>query len=135
MADVPRFRGGGLSLGYGQGLARTGGAYVPLPDSRVLGNQHVFQQFRDAFNTPARDGSIPEVWREAFDDARHRVQRALAQQEAQREPYEAFVRLYTLRNKVMHSQPYQYAHAGAVAAKLDPRKTISMYCWLGARLH
>lgn len=48
VADVPRFRGGGLSLGYGQGLARAGGAYVPLPDSRVLGNQHVFQQFRDS---------------------------------------------------------------------------------------
>jgi len=75
---------------------------------------------------------IPEVWREAFDDARHRVQRALAQQVAQREPYEAFVRLYTLRNKVMHSQPYQYAHAGAVAAELDPRKAISMYCKGGA---
>ena len=74
----------------------------PGPIRVLLGNQYVFQPFWDALNNPHSDGSIPQHWREAFDDARQRVQRALAQQDTERVLYEVFVRLYTLRNQLMH---------------------------------
>lgn len=68
----------------------------------LLDNQYVFQPFWDALNNPRADGSISPQWRETFDDARRRVQRALAQQDTERVLYEVFVRLYTLRNQLMH---------------------------------
>ena len=68
----------------------------------LLDNQYVFQPFWDALNNPRSDGSIPGHWREAFDEARQRVHRALAQQDTERVLYEVFVRLYTLRNQLMH---------------------------------
>ena len=74
----------------------------PGPIRVLLGNQYVFQPFWDALNNPHSDGGIPQHWREAFDDARQRVQRALAQQDTERVLYEVFVRLYTLRNQLMH---------------------------------
>ena len=74
----------------------------PGPIRVLLDNQYVFQPFWDALNNPRSDGSIPEHWREAFDDARQRVHRALAQQDTERVLYEVFVRLYTLRNQLMH---------------------------------
>ena len=74
----------------------------PGPVRVLLGNQYLFQPFWDARNHPHSDGSIPQHWREAFDDARQRVQRALAQQDTERVLYEVFVRLYTLRNQLMH---------------------------------
>ena len=74
----------------------------PGPIRVLLDNQYVFQPFWDALNNPNGDGSIPQHWREAFDDARLRVQRALAQQDTERVLYEVFVRLYTLRNQLMH---------------------------------
>ena len=74
----------------------------PGPIRVLLNNQYVFQPFWDALNNPLADGSIPQHWREAFDDARQRVQRALAQQDTERVLYEVFVRLYTLRNQLMH---------------------------------
>ena len=51
---------------------------------------------------PRSDGSTPGHWREAFDDAHQRVHRALTQQDTERVLYEVFVRLYTLRNQLMH---------------------------------
>jgi hypothetical protein len=74
----------------------------PGPIRVLLDNRYVFQPFWDALNNPNSDGSIPQYWREAFDDARQRVQRALAQQDTDRVLYEVFVRLYTLRNQLMH---------------------------------
>ena len=68
----------------------------------LLDNQYVFQPFWDALNNPHSDGSVPQHWREAFADARQRVQRALTQQDTERVLYEVFVRLYTLRNQLMH---------------------------------
>lgn len=68
----------------------------------LLDNQYVFQPFWDALNNPRSDGSIPDHWREAFDEARQRVHRALAQQDTERVLYEVLVRLYTLRNQLMH---------------------------------
>ena len=74
----------------------------PGPVRLLLDNQYVFQPFWDALNNPRADGSIPDHWREAFDDARQRVHRALAQQDTERVLYEVLVRLYTLRNQLMH---------------------------------
>lgn len=74
----------------------------PGPIRVLLDNQYVFQPFWDALNNPRSDGSIPEHWRESFEDARQRVYRALAQQDTERVLYEVFVRLYTLRNQLMH---------------------------------
>lgn len=74
----------------------------PGPIRVLLDNQYVFQPFWDALNNPRSDGSTPGHWREAFDDARQRVHRALAQQDTERVLYEVFVRLYTLRNQLMH---------------------------------
>lgn len=74
----------------------------PGPIRLLLDNQYVFQPFWDALNNPRSDGSTPGHWREAFDDARQRVHRALAQQDTERVLYEVFVRLYTLRNQLMH---------------------------------
>ena len=74
----------------------------PGPIRILLDNQYVFQPFWDARNNPRSDGSIPTHWRDAFDEARQRVQRALAQQDTERVLYEIFVRLYTLRNQLMH---------------------------------
>ena len=74
----------------------------PGPIRILLDNQYVFQPFWDALNNPRSDGSIPTHWRDAFDEARQRVQRALAQQDTERVLYEVFVRLYTLRNQLMH---------------------------------
>ena len=74
----------------------------PGPIRVLLDNQYVFQPFWDAVNNPRSDGSTPDHWREAFDDARQRVHRALAQQDTERVLYEVFVRLYTLRNQLMH---------------------------------
>ena len=74
----------------------------PGPIRILLDNQYVFQPFWDALNNPRSDGSIPDHWREAFDEARQRVHRALAQQDTERVLYEVLVRLYTLRNQLMH---------------------------------
>lgn len=74
----------------------------PGPIRLLLNNQFVFQPFWDAHSNPRSDGSIPDHWREAFDEARQRVHRALAQQDTERVLYEVFVRLYTLRNQLMH---------------------------------
>lgn len=74
----------------------------PGPIRVLLDNQYVFQPFWDAQSNPRSDGSIPDHWREAFDEARQRVHRALAQQDTERVLYEVFVRLYTLRNQLMH---------------------------------
>lgn len=74
----------------------------PGPIRLLLDNQYVFQPFWDALNNPRSDGSIPGHWREAFDEARHRVHQALARQDTERVLYEVLVRLYTLRNQLMH---------------------------------
>lgn len=74
----------------------------PGPIRVLLNNQYVFQPFWDALNNPRSDGSTPGHWREAFDDARQRVHRALAQQDTEQVLYEVFGRLYTLRNQLMH---------------------------------
>lgn len=74
----------------------------PGPIRVLLDNQYVFQPFWDALNNPRADGSTPAHWRESFDDARQRVHRALANQDTERVLYEVFVRLYTLRNQLMH---------------------------------
>lgn len=74
----------------------------PGPIRVLLDNKYVFQPFWDAHSNPRSDGSIPGHWREAFDEARQRVHRALAQQDTERVLYEVFVRLYTLCNQLMH---------------------------------
>ena len=74
----------------------------PGPIRVLLDNQYLFQPFWEALNNPCADGSTPAHWREAFDEARVRVHRALAQQDTERVLYEVFVRLYTLRNQLMH---------------------------------
>ena len=74
----------------------------PGPIRVLLDNQYLFQPFWEALNNPCADGSTPTHWREAFDEARVRVHRALAQQDTERVLYEVFVRLYTLRNQLMH---------------------------------
>lgn len=74
----------------------------PGPIRVLLDNQYVFQPFWDALNNPRSDGNIPGHWRESFDEARQRVHWALAQQDTERVLYEVFVRLYTLRNQLMH---------------------------------
>lgn len=74
----------------------------PGPIRVLLDNQYLFQPFWGAFNNPRIDGTTPTHWRESFDDARQRVHRALAQQDTERVLYEVFVRLYTLRNQLMH---------------------------------
>ena len=68
----------------------------------LLDNEYVFQPFWDALNHPRSDGSVSSHWRESFDEARQRVHKALAQQDTERVLYEVFVRLYTLRNQLMH---------------------------------
>ena len=77
----------------------------PRPIRVLLDDQYVFQPFWNALNNPHGDGSLPQHWREAFDNARSRVQRALAQQDTERVLYEVFVRLYTLRNQLMQAAP------------------------------
>lgn len=74
----------------------------PGPIRVLLDNQYLFQPFWEALNNPRADGTTPTHWREAFDEARVRVHRALAQQDTERVLYEVFVRLYTLRNQLMH---------------------------------
>ncbi len=74
----------------------------PGPIRVLLDNQYLFQPFWEALKNPCADGSTPAHWREAFDEARVRVHRALAQQDTERVLYEVFVRLYTLRNQLMH---------------------------------
>ena len=74
----------------------------PGPIRVLLDNQYLVQPFWDALNNPRADGTTPTHWREAFDEARMRVHRALAQQDTERVLYEVFVRLYTLRNQLMH---------------------------------
>ena len=74
----------------------------PGPIRVLLDNQYLFQPFWDALNNPRADGTTPTHWRDAFDEARMRVHRALAQQDTERVLYEVFVRLYTLRNQLMH---------------------------------
>lgn len=90
------------ALDTGKALAALVWQVFPGPIRVLLDNQYVFQPFWDALNNPRSDGSIPEHWREAFDEARQRVHRALAQQDTERVLYEVFVRLYTLRNQLMH---------------------------------
>lgn len=72
----------------------------PCPIRLLLDNQYVFQAFGDEQSNTRSDGSIPGHWREAFDDARQHVHRALSQQDTERVLYEVFVRPYTLRNRV-----------------------------------
>lgn len=74
----------------------------PGPVRLLLDNRYVFQPFWDALNNPRSDGSTPDYWREDFDKARQRVHQALAQQDTEGVLYEVFVRLYTLRNQLMH---------------------------------
>ena len=74
----------------------------PGPIRVLLDNQYLFQPFWDARNNPRIDGSTPTHWQEAFDTARQNVHRALAQEDTERVLYEVFVRLYTLRNQLMH---------------------------------
>ena len=95
MADV-------CALDAGKALSALVWQVFPGPIRLLLDNRYVFQPFWDALNNPRSDGSTPDHWREAFDEARQRVHRALAQQDTERVLYEVFVRLYTLRNQLMH---------------------------------
>ncbi|GAB2735009.1 HEPN domain-containing protein [Melaminivora jejuensis] len=95
LADVCR-------LDEGRALAALVWQVFPGPVRVLLDNQYLFQPFWDALNNPRSDGSIPGHWRDSFDEARQRVHRALAQQDTERVLYEIFIRLYTLRNQLMH---------------------------------
>lgn len=96
------FMGDVCALDKNKSLSALVWKVFPGPIRLLLDNQYVFQPFWDALNNPRSDGSISGHWREAFDDARQRVHRALAQQDTERVLYEVFVRLYTLRNQLMH---------------------------------
>ena len=74
----------------------------PGPIRVLLDNQYVFQPFWDALNNPRSDGSIPDHWRESFAEARQRAHNALSREDTERLLYEVFMRLYTLRNQLMH---------------------------------
>ena len=95
MADV-------CVLDTGKALSALVWKVFPGPICLLLDNQYVFQPFWDALNNPRSDGSTSDHRREAFDEVRQRVHRALAQQDTERVLYEVFVRLYTLRNQLMH---------------------------------
>ena len=95
MADV-------CALDTNKALAALVWQVFPSSIRLLLDNQFVFQPFWDALNHPRSDGSIAEHWRDAFGEARQRVHKALAQQDTERVLYEVFVRLYTLRNQLMH---------------------------------
>ena len=95
MADV-------CALDADKALAALVWQVFPSSIRLLLDNQFVFQPFWDALNHPRSDGSIAEHWRDAFGEARQRVHKALAQQDTERVLYEVFVRLYTLRNQLMH---------------------------------
>lgn len=97
MADV-------CTLDEGNALAALVWQVFPDPIRLLLDNQYVFQPFWDALNNPRSDGSIPDHWREAVDESRQRVHRTLTQQDTERVRYEVFVRLYTLRNQLMHGR-------------------------------
>lgn len=96
------FMGEVCALDKSKSLAALVWQVFPGPIRVLLDNQYVFQPFWDAQGNPRTDGSIPDHWREAFDDARKRVHGAFAQQDTERVLYEVFVRLYTLRNQLMH---------------------------------
>ncbi len=68
----------------------------------LLDNQYVFQPYWDALNNAPAGAEVPDYWREDFEDARQRVHRALANQDTERVLYEVFLRLYTLRNQLVH---------------------------------
>ena len=74
----------------------------PGPIRLLLENPYVFQPFWDALNNAPAGAEPPDYWREDFEDARQRVNRALARQDTERALYEVFLRLYTLRNQLMH---------------------------------
>ena len=95
MADV-------CALDAGKALSALVWQVFPGPIRLLLDNRYVFQPFWDALNNPRSDGSTSDHRREAFDEVRQRVHRALAQQDTERVLYEVFVRLYTLRNQLMH---------------------------------
>lgn len=97
-----RFMGELCALDSNQALASLVWQVFPGPIRVLLDNRYVFQPFWDALNTPRADGSVPDHWRRAFDEARQQVHRALARQDTERVLYEVFVRLYTLRNQLMH---------------------------------
>ena len=97
-----RFVGDVCRLDTDQALPALVWEVFPGPIRVLLDNHYLFQPFWEAFNNPCIDGSTPTYWRESFDDARMRVHRALAQQDTERVLYEVFVRLYTLRNQLMH---------------------------------
>lgn len=90
------------ALDQSKALATLVWQVFPGPIRVLLDNQYMFQPFWDALNNPRADGSIPDGWRESFDEARGRAQRAMAKQDTARVLYEVFVRLYTLRNQLMH---------------------------------
>lgn len=94
------FMGEVCALDKGKALSALVWQVFPGPIRLLLDNQYVFQLFWDALNNPRRDGSIPGHWREAFDDARQRVHRALSQQDTEKVLYKVLVCLYTLRNRV-----------------------------------
>ena len=95
MSDVCR-------LDEGKALSALVWQVFPGPIRVLLDNPYVFQPFWDAQGNPRSDGSIAEHWRESFDEARQRVNKALARQDTEQVLYEVFVRLYTLRNQLMH---------------------------------
>jgi hypothetical protein len=96
------FMGEVCRLDGGKALSALVWQTFPGPIRVLLDNQYVFQPFWDAQSNPRGDGGIPDDWRESFDEARQRVHKALARQDTERVLYEVFVRLYTLRNQLMH---------------------------------
>jgi len=72
------FMGDVCRLDEGKALAALVWREFSGPIRVLLDNPYVFQPFWDARNNPRSDGSIPDYWRESFDEARQRVHRALA---------------------------------------------------------
>lgn len=74
----------------------------PGPIRLLLENPYVFQPFWDVLNNAPAGAEPPSHWREDFEDARQRVNRAFSRQDTERVLYEVFLRLYTLRNQLVH---------------------------------
>lgn len=68
------------------------------PVRTLLGNRYVFQPFWDQLNTPASQSN----WQTRFQQANQKAHKALSEKDTASLLQTVFVRLYTLRNQLMH---------------------------------
>ena len=68
----------------------------------LLDNPYVFQPFWDAQSRSDNDGLVSKFWKEDFEKSHRKVITALERQDTSKVLFQVFVRLYTLRNQIMH---------------------------------